>query len=95
MLLVGIEDLLRAIAVMNVEIDDGDALDAMLGASIGRSDGNIVEQTKAHNAVAFGVVAGRAYLAERVGDARHRIHHSIDSEKAGAGRPAYRLPRAG
>ena len=42
------ENILRAIAVMDVEIDDGDALGAMGGLRVARRDRDIVEEAEAH-----------------------------------------------
>ncbi len=42
--------------MVNVEIDDGDALGAVLGARVEAGDGGIGEQAEAHGAVALGVV---------------------------------------
>ena len=53
-----VEDVLRAIAVMDVPVDDRHAL-ALLG-QMRRSDGDIVEQTEAHRPVGHGMVPGRA-----------------------------------
>ena len=58
---VGPEDVLRAVAVMDVEVDDRDALGAMLRARIEGGDGGVVEQAEAHGAVRFRVMAGRAH----------------------------------
>jgi hypothetical protein len=65
--LVGPKDVLRAVAVVYVEIDDGDTFGAVLGARVQAGDGRVGEEAKAHDAIAFGVVARRANLAEGVG----------------------------
>ena len=47
------ENMLRAVAVVHVEIDDGDALDAMNGLSVARGDRRVVEEAKAHRGREF------------------------------------------
>ena len=76
------EDALRAVAVVDVEIDDRDALGAVAGAGVEAGDGDVGEQAEAHGAVLLGVVAGRANLAEGVGDAAVLGHHRIDGAQA-------------
>ena len=62
---VGPEDVLRAVAVMDVEIDDRDALGIIAGARIVRGDRHIVEEAEAHGAARFGMMAGRARWRRR------------------------------
>jgi len=57
------EDVLGTVAVVDVEVEDGDALDAP-GAGGECGDGGVVEIAEAHGAVAGGVVTGRAHEAE-------------------------------
>ena len=59
------EDVLRAIAVMHVEIDDGDALGAELALRLARHDGDGVDEAEPHRPLALGVVAGRAHARRR------------------------------
>ena len=61
---------------MDVEIDDCDALRAVLGARVVGGDGRVGEQAEAHDAIGLGVVPGRAHLAEGVGGASR--HHGVD-----------------
>ena len=61
-----IETVLRAVAVMQVPIHDQDTAQAEPRAQILRAHGHAVEQTEPHRAVAFGVVARRAYQGEAV-----------------------------
>ncbi len=42
------EDVLRAVAVMDVEIDDRDALGAVDGLGVARGDRRVVEEAEAH-----------------------------------------------
>ena len=58
-----VEDRLRPVAVVHVDIDNGDALEAS-GEHRGRGDGNIVEKAEAHRAIRFGVVTRRAHQGE-------------------------------
>ena len=46
--------------MVDVEIHDCDAGQPMRFQRMGRRDGDVVEQTKPHRTVVFGVVAGRA-----------------------------------
>ncbi|MNV35487.1 hypothetical protein D3C71_1269350 [compost metagenome] len=90
---VGLEDRLGAIAVVHVEIDDGDALQAIFVTRIGGSDGHVVEQAEAHRGAGGGVVAGRAHRAE--GDRVFAEHHRIHRGHTGAGRMQGGAGRAG
>ena len=87
------KDVLCAISVMDVEIDDRDALSAVgrLGMSCG--DGRIVEEAKTHRRRDFGMMAGRSRGDEGVSDLLG--HHLVDSEYRAAGRAQGRLERAG
>ena len=59
-----VEDVLRAVAVMDVDVDDGDALDSRLFERARDGDGDVVEEAEAHRAVRRRVVPGRANEAE-------------------------------
>ncbi len=79
----GIEDLrvvlehvLRAVAVMHVEIHDRHALQPVRRAGMGCPDRDIVEQAKAHRHVALGMMSRRAHTAEGVG--RAVLQHQVD-----------------
>ncbi len=52
-----LEGVLGAVAVVSVEIDDGDAGEFMLSDEVFGGDGDVVEEAEAHGMVAFGVVA--------------------------------------
>ena len=90
---VGPENLLRAVAVMHVEIDDRGARDAVLLLRVARRDGGVVEQAKAHRPRGLGVMAGRARGDEGVG--RLFGQHLVDGEDGAADRAQRRLERAG
>lgn len=84
-----LEDFLGAVAVVHVEVDDGHALEAVVFQGMRHADGDIVENAKAHRAVAAGVVAGRPHIAEGV--LRHALHDELGGEHHGAGRAQRRL----
>ena len=84
---------LRAVAVMDVEIDDRDAGEAVRLARPQRPDRDVVEETKAHRPPRLGVMTGRAHRAEGVvGFARHDRIHGGDH---GPGRAQRRLAGSG
>ena len=71
------ENILRAVAVMDVEIDDGDALRAVRGsARDGRRSAALLKKQKPIGVARLGVMAGRARRDEGVGDAP--AHHLVD-----------------
>ena len=51
------ENVLRAVAVMNVEIDDRDALGAVDRLGMACGDGGVVEEAEAHRRRDFGMMA--------------------------------------
>src|SRR6516225_5657878 len=63
---IGLESRLSAVAVMNIEIDDGDPVELVRRASVQRADGDVVEQTESHRTLGFGMMPRRAYGAEGV-----------------------------
>ena len=87
------ENLLRAIAVMHVEIDDGDSLDAVGRLGVTGGDGDIIDEAEAHGIARAGVMARRARGHESVvGPPRH---HLVDGGDAAAGRAPDGLDRLG
>jgi hypothetical protein len=90
---VGPEDILGAVAVVDVEVDDGDALGAIVGPGIVGRDGGGVEQAEAHGAVALGMVTGRAHGAKHIIELT--AHHRIDPAGAGAHAAIGRLEALG
>ena len=60
------ENILRAVAVMHVEIDHRDALEPMRVTQMQCADRDVVEEAKAHRALALGMMAGRAHGAKGV-----------------------------
>src|ERR1700692_2499625 len=87
------ENLLRAVAVMHVEIDDRGTRDAVLLLRIARRDGDVVEQAKAHRPRSLGVMAGRARGDEGVG--RLLGQYLVNGEDGAADRAQRRFERAG
>src|SRR5262245_5368018 len=72
------ENVLRAIAVMHVEIDDGNALDTIPLAGVEPRNGDVGENAKAHGTLALGMVPARPHLAKGVAHARSLVHDAID-----------------
>src|SRR5882672_8389569 len=69
--------------MMNVEVDESGAVDAVALLSVARRDGRVVEQTKPHGSRSLGVVTGRARGDKGVGDADG--HHLVDGVDTAAG----------
>ena len=55
-----LENLRRTVAEVDVEIDDGDALQAVLGNGVHHAGGGVVDEAESAGAVAVGMVAGWA-----------------------------------
>jgi len=90
---VGPEYFLGAVAVVNVEIDDRDALGSMVCLGMARRDGGIVEQAEAHRPFRLGVMAGRPYGNEGIGGTA--AHHFVDRVNRAADGAQCRLETAG
>src|SRR5439155_996549 len=58
------EEILRAVAVMRVEVDDQHALAAR--GQFGRGDGDVVEQAESHRPLGEGMMPRRPHRTERV-----------------------------
>ena len=86
------EDVLGAVAVMHVEIDDGRARDAVFALGVARGDGDVVEEAEAHRLADLGVVAGRAHRDEGV--AMLARHHGFGRRDRAADAAHHRFPRA-
>lgn len=67
---------LRAIAMMHVEINDGNPRQAVHMACLGRRDSRIVEQAKAHRLIGFGVMSRRSNGTKCI--TRATSHHIVD-----------------
>ena len=87
------EDLLRTVAVMHVEINDGCAGEAVALLLVTGGDRGIVEQAKTHLTRGFGVVAGRSCRNEGVGGFFGQ--YLVDRMNCPAGRPQSSLEGAG
>jgi hypothetical protein len=88
------EDVLGAVAVVHVEVEDRDSLDAMRMDRVPGCDGDVVENAETHRARARRVMPRRPHAAERVLD--FALHHQVDGEYACAcgmqrGRQAVRI----
>ena len=91
---VALEGRLRAVAVMDVEIDDRDPGEPVHLARPQRADRGIVEQAKPHRPFGLGMMAGRADGAERVVAPLSPTTASTAATTAPAARNAA-LPEAG
>ncbi|MNU97061.1 hypothetical protein D3C71_871200 [compost metagenome] len=78
-----LEDVLGAVAVVDIEIDHRDPFQTVAVAGVGGGDGDVVEQAEAHRGTAGGMVAGRAHRAE--GQRILTQHHRIDGGDTCAG----------
>jgi hypothetical protein len=58
------KDMLGAVSVMDIEIDDEHSPVADL-LGISRADSDVIEYAKTHGRVSLGMVAGRSHRAER------------------------------
>ena len=67
---VGIEDVLCSIAVVDIPVDDGHPGDSALALQITGGYRDIVEKTKPHDLIEFGVVARRPAATEGIFGAR-------------------------
>ena len=72
---VGPENRLGAVAVMHVEIDDGDTFGAVHDLGVAGGDGGCVEEAEAHRCGHFGMMAGRSHRHEGVAVAA--VHHAV------------------
>jgi hypothetical protein len=90
--LVAGDDVLGAVAVVHVEVDDGHALQAVHVQRMARRHGHVVEEAEAHRLVARGMVARRAHRAEGV------VHlagqHRVGGRHGRTGRAQRGLQRA-
>ena len=73
---IGVEDVLRAVAVMYVPVDDHYAIELMLVAGRGSRDRNVAEEAKTHRMFTHRVMARRPHEAERC--FRFALEHAID-----------------
>ena len=78
-----VEDVLGAVAVVDIPIGDEDAVDAPGFAGVAGGDSGVVVDAEAHAAGGGGVVAGRADGGEGVADMA--LEDGIDGGEGGAG----------
>ena len=78
-----LENLRRTVAEVDVEIDDGDALQAVLGNGVHHACGGVVDEAESAGAVAVGMVAGWADGAKSMPGLF--VHHHIDCLDNGSG----------
>ena len=76
-----IEDVLRAVAVMHVPIDDQHLAQMVLVLCIAGGDGGVVEHAEAHAARGRGMVSRRPRQTEGV--FRLAVEHGVDGHAAG------------
>ncbi len=86
------EDVLRAVAVVDIEVNDGDTLQSVYGLRVTCGDGGVVEDAKTHRRRRFGVVAGRPGDDESV--VGPRADDLVDGEGCPTGRAQRRFPCA-
>ena len=81
------EDVLGAVAVVNVEVDDGNPRETVRLQGMRGSNGDVVENAEAHGLIAGGVMARRTAGDKGTGDvaAHHQInrHHRTTSGMVG------------
>ena len=75
--------------MVDVPIDDCDALGAVRRLRVAGRDGGVVEEAEAHRLRALGMVAGRPHGAEGVGGLPG--HHPVDRRHGGADAAQHRL----
>ena len=63
---VGLEQMLGAVAVVHVPVEDGHPFQAVMLQGIYRAQGDIVKKAETHGPVPLGVMPGRAHGAEGV-----------------------------
>jgi hypothetical protein len=79
--------------MMEIEIDDGDALRAVNGLRMKSRNSSVVEQAEAHRFCDFGMMAGRPDAAKRI--VGFALHHFIDTADRSARSAQGRFPASG
>ena len=87
------ENILRPVSVMHIPIDDRHALNAVNSLCVPCRNGGIVEKTKAHRRLLFGMMSGRADCGE--GISYTPAHHLINSMGCSACPAQHRFPASG
>jgi hypothetical protein len=91
--LVSRHDVLGAVAVVHVKVDDRDPLEAMALQRVLRRDGDVVDEAEAHRLVSRGVVTRWSHGTEGV-DHLPR-HHRVGRVDGGTGSDQDGVPRMG
>ena len=73
----GVKRLLRAVAVVDIEIDDQDSLQLKTLLGVLRRDGDIVEHAESHRLVRLCMMTGRTRKRERILD--FAVQHCLDA----------------
>src|ERR1700730_16266855 len=89
---IGPENILGAIAVMDVEIDHGGAGYAVFALGVTRGDRGMIEKAKAHRLAGLGMMAWRTRRDERI--MMGACHDRVGGGNRAADAPHHRLPRA-
>jgi hypothetical protein len=79
-----VEGGLCAVAVVDIEVDDGDALEAAPAHGMTGGDGDVVEEAEAHSPVRHRVVSRRPHQAEGAVDIA--VEHGVGGGESAAGR---------
>ena len=79
--IIRVENILRAVAVVHVPIENRDSLDAVDGLRVPGRHGDMVEKAEAHGAIRRRMVSGRSHRAKGVIDASGQrridgVHHA-------------------
>jgi hypothetical protein len=82
------EDVLRAVAVMHVEVDHRHPLESVFFQRMGGGNGDVVEEAEAHRLRPLGMVAWRAHAAKGVFGLAADMTRSVASMPAPAERSA-------
>ena len=90
---VGPEDVLRAVAVVDVEVDDRHPFGAMPPLRVPGRDRRVIEETKAHRGFPLGMVPRRTGRDESVDGPP--VHHLVDRQHGAARRMGDRRQRTG
>ena len=73
---------LGTVAVMDIEVDDRNPLEALVLQRIGGGHGHVVEQAKSHGAIRGRVMPAGPYGAKRIDGAF--VQHLVDRQQSGA-----------
>ena len=77
------EDDIGAVAVMNIEIENRNALQSMFFKCVGHANRHVIEEAESHGPIVTGVVTGRPDIAEYVPGAPGE--YQVSTQYRGAG----------